>query len=487
VMPQPRYCKKCKAVFADELCAGGHPNFFYLKNIPKGVAVPEGLAALQQPEEKATPAWKLKDEARKTEVAERQSKEAAEAEEKKQERQRRRSTSKTKGKGKKDHEVDAQAGAEVASEPEAEPEPEAAAETEAAAGTKATADPEPEPEPKPKPKPTAEPSAEPAPELKATKEQGPALEAKVESPSQPMIDEVLADKPARNVAAEGKGKPAAEGGESLDGLLKELAAAKAAVKNRDAQILALQKQAEQPAPITAASSGAPVSRLNILPAEARVAGPESVKPAMAQLTSVAKLDARFKAALKRDATGDAKELQTLVHALVICIDALQMAVGATGVKDNVKGVLGKKLASTCARLDELQPLISKLGVRVLSAAEAAGADKPTTTPTTAHSAGMSELGPSTPLAPGTPTGGQAILLARFEAALTADGRLKNHPPPSGRHPALLAETIKKYKAAESAISDALKSPDLKVADVGGLEAKAARVAARLQVRAGQSS
>ena len=438
----PRYCKQCQAVFTEQVCAGGHPNFMYLKKLPAGVAVPEAVdSQFDQGEKKVEPRWKVK------------AREKAEAAPRAQARPEPGPVLDVPtefGKAKLEAGSGSTDGAgpgreSAGSDGEASG---AAAEKEGATITKkqeidkckkqaSVAHPDPEPEP-----------VLPSPVIQAVNP------AKMEAAD-------LAGKKGREqraaaaaaaVSRRAKKHSADESslGE-IQELRRQLAEQVEATKVRDAriQVLQLQLQGAHGAKNTrhdendATAIASPALQP---PSDGRPpAGPESVKIAMGSLSKCATLDARFKASLKRDASGDASQLQLVVHQYTICLDALALAAGATGVKDNIKGVLSKKMDAANTRLAQLQPLIKSLGIKVLPAAEAAAAVAVAATPPTTPMSAVSTSSSHNPFhqerAAPMP-GADKLAMAKYNVAVTADSRLKKNPAPSARHPELLTETIR---------------------------------------------
>jgi hypothetical protein len=67
----PRYCRKCSVAFLGSVCPGGHPNFYYSRQIPPGVSVP-AQPGDESDEGVTEPTWKVRQRAaaaRKKEVA----------------------------------------------------------------------------------------------------------------------------------------------------------------------------------------------------------------------------------------------------------------------------------------------------------------------------------------------------------------------------------------------------------------------------------
>ena len=191
---------------------------------------------------------------------------------------------------------------------------------------------------------------------------------------------------------------------------------------------------------------------------------EDRQAAMAQLRESAAADAKFKTALKHNADGDAAKLQTAVTAYVHAAALLRAALAGDG-KENVAAALRKKLETVEARLEELQPIIRRLGVTVPTSAEAAaaarsGSSSVPSSPAAANS--VADVSGERALAQrAVPKGLAAAWRKRQKAAVegikkahAADSQMKANTDPS-KVVDLRAEAVRLYDAAEAALRQAL--------------------------------
>ena len=243
------------------------------------------------------------------------------------------------------------------------------------------------------------------------------------------------------------------------------------VRARDVEITAMRKQLKVFE--SSASNDAP----NFLGNQAdspkvgtRTAGPEALKPAMDALSKCAAADAKFRAMLKANSEGDAAQLQQVVHRYIITVDALELAVGATGIKDKVKDVLRVKLENSRTRLSELQPWIERHGTSVLCAADASAA---LGGPKSAVSVAKNKSVPMQ-MTHVTP----AAANARFAQAKSADARFRKNTEQE-RHDKLRAETERLYKTAATSLESALSVLSGDSTDVKQLRSQIDQVQQRL--------